>query len=49
MKNYQNRRSGEKEHHTYETYRNTVMPYGRHIYAKASCMEKICNVRIYSV
>ena len=27
-------RSGEKSHHIYETYKNTVMPHGRHIYAK---------------
>ena len=32
--NDQNRRSGEKSHHIYETYKNTVMPHGRHIYAK---------------
>ena len=30
-----NRRSGEKAHHIYETYEYTVMPHGRHIYAKA--------------
>ena len=36
--NSQSRRSGEKSHHTYETYKNTVMPHGRHIYAKASDM-----------
>ena len=30
------RRSGEKAHHMYETYKDTVMPHGRHIYAKAS-------------
>ena len=34
----QSRRSGEKSHHIYETYKNTVMPHGRHIYAKASDM-----------
>ena len=27
--------SGEKSHHIYETYKNTVMPHGRQIYAKA--------------
>ena len=37
--NSQSRRSGEKAHHIYKTYKNTVMPYGRHIYAKASDME----------
>ena len=38
--NSQIRRSGEKAHHIYETYKNTVMPHGRHIYAKAYYMEK---------
>ena len=38
--NAQNRRSGEKSHHIYETYKNTVVPHGRHIYATASDMEK---------
>ena len=33
--NAQIRRSGEKEYHTYETYKNIVMPHGRHIYDKA--------------
>ena len=33
--NAQSRRSGEKAHHIYETYKNTEMPQGRHIYAKA--------------
>ena len=37
--NAQSRRSGEKENHIYTTYKNTVMPHGRHIYAKASDME----------
>ena len=32
--------SGEKEHHIYETYKNTVMPNGQYIYAKASDMAK---------
>ena len=36
--NAQNRRYGEKAHHIYETYKNTVMAYGRHIYAKSSDM-----------
>ena len=27
--NSQIRRSGEESHHIYETYKNTVMPYGR--------------------
>ena len=31
--------SGEKAHHIYETYKNTVMSHGRHVYAKASDME----------
>ena len=44
FQNDQNRSSGEKAHHIYETYKNTVMPHGRHIYAKASEManETMC-------
>ena len=38
--NAQIRSSGEKLHHIYETYKNTVMSHGRHIYAKESDMEK---------
>ena len=38
IQNTQNRRSGEKAHHIYETYKNTVMPHVRHIYAKSSDM-----------
>ena len=38
IQNYQSRRSGEKTHHIYTTYKNTVMPHGNHIYAKASDM-----------
>ena len=38
--NSQNRSSGEKENIIYETYINTVMPHGRHIYAKVSDMAK---------
>ena len=38
--NEQSRRSGEKVHHLYETYKNTVTPHGLHIYAKASDMKK---------
>ena len=38
IKNAQNRGSDEKSHHIYETYKNTVMSHGRHIYAKASDM-----------
>ena len=30
--------SGEKSHHIYETYKNTVMPHGCHIYVKACDM-----------
>ena len=37
--NAQSRRYGEKAHHIYTTYKNTVMPHGNHIYAKASDME----------
>ena len=33
--NPQSRSSGEKEHHMYTKYKNTVMPHGSHIYAKA--------------
>ena len=33
--NAQSRRSGEKSHHIYEKYKNTVIPHGRHIYVKA--------------
>ena len=28
-------RSGEEAHHIYTTYKNTLIPHGRHIYAKA--------------
>ena len=43
--NAQSRRSGEKAHHIYTTYINTVMPHGSHIYAKASDIsnEKMCT------
>ena len=34
--NAQSRRSGEKAHHIYTTYKNTVMPHGRHICNKSS-------------
>ena len=37
--NYQSRSSGEKAHHIYTIYKNTVMPHGSHFYAKASDME----------
>ena len=37
--NDQSRRSGEKAHHIYTTYKNIVMPHGRNIYAKASDTE----------
>ena len=40
IQNSQSRSSGEKAHHIYETYKNTVMPRGRHIYTKSSDMEK---------
>ena len=39
-KNSQNRRSRGKANRIYETYKNTVMPHGCHIYAKASDMAK---------
>ena len=38
--NAQNRRSGGKANFLHETYKNTVMTHGRHIYAKASDMAK---------
>ena len=38
--NDQNKRTGEKLNRIYETYKNTVVPHGRHIYSKASDMEK---------
>ena len=38
--NAHSRRSGGKENRIYETYKNTVMPHGRHIYAKAYEMAK---------
>ena len=38
--NSQSRSSGEKVHHIYETYKNTVMPHGRHIYDKTSDIAK---------
>ena len=36
--NAQIRRSGEKSHHLYITYKNKVMPHGNHVYAKVSDM-----------
>ena len=36
--NDQSRRSGERAHNIYTTYKNTVMPHGSHIYATASDM-----------
>ena len=38
--NDQNRSSSEKSHHIYETYKNTGMSHGRHIYAKAYDMSQ---------
>ena len=35
IQNAQSRRSSGKAHHVYETYKNKVIPHGRHIYAKA--------------
>ena len=40
IRNDQIRRYGEKSHHIYTTYKNTVMPHGRHIYAKSYDIEK---------
>ena len=35
----QSKRSGEKAHHIYTTYKTAVIPHVRHIYAKASDMK----------
>ena len=45
IQNAQSRWSGEKAHNIYTTYKNTVIPHGNHIYAKASDMENttICT------
>ena len=32
--NAQSRSSGEKANHIHETYKNTMIPHGRHVYAK---------------
>ena len=44
-KNAQNRRSGEKSNRLFETYKNSVMPHGCHIYETAAdtTMAKICT------
>ena len=36
----QNRMFSEKLHHMYERSKHTVMPHGRHIYARSSDMAK---------
>ena len=41
IQNSQNRRSGEKANHIYETYKHIVMPHGSHFYDKASDMENV--------
>ena len=43
--NLQNRRYGEMDNRLFETYKNSVMPHDRHIYATASYMKmsKICE------
>ena len=38
--NAQNRRSGERSNRIHDTFKNTVMPHGRHIYTKLYYMEK---------
>ena len=38
--NSQNRRSGGKSNRIYETYKNTVVPYGSHIYSESYDMTK---------
>ena len=40
IQNSQRKRSGEKAHHIYETYKNTLIPHEHHIYARLSYMEK---------
>ena len=40
IQNSQSRRYGGKSHHKYETYKNTVMPHWRNIYAKGYDMAK---------
>ena len=37
--NAQNRRSGEMENSLLETYTNSVMPHGKHIFNTASAMD----------
>ena len=49
IKNAQRRRSGEKAHHIYETYKNTVIPHGHHIYAKSCDMENAKYAHILSL
>ena len=39
---------GKKLIHIYETYKNTVIPHGRHIYSKASIWKRKQCVRIQS-
>ena len=34
--NSQKRRYGEKANHTFDTYKNSVMPHGHHIYETSS-------------
>ena len=36
IQNAKSRRSGDKAHHIYETYKNTLMPHWLHIYPKSS-------------
>ena len=36
--NAQNTRSGEMDNHLFETYKNSMTPHGRHIYATAAAM-----------
>ena len=47
IQNAQNRRSGEKSIHKYETNKNSVISHGRHIYAKTSDMaqDTMCSYR----
>ena len=39
IQNSQNRRSGERANCLFETYNNSVMPHGRHIYATSDDMD----------
>ena len=46
--NDEKKTSGEKSNRIYETYRNTVMTHGHHIYAETYDMKMEKNVHIHS-